>query len=146
MRISDWSSDVCSSYLGKEKLPVSLEARAIDNPGLTLDGPVRGEADDHLHRHALGADRGGGSAPAAHDLVVQKNLDRDGSLVWRAPDLLLHAPDIEENVCHAILAAEGRRRAYPANRNICQGLRAGTAVAEAVRAYHGDFAGGRKPP
>src|SRR3546814_21074547 len=118
MRISDWSSDVCSSYLGKEKLPVSLEARAIDNPGLTLDGPVRGEADDHLHRHALGADRGGGSAPAAHDLVVQKNLDRDGSLVWRAPDLLLHAPDIEENVCHAILAAEGRRGAYPANRKI----------------------------
>src|SRR3546814_13069629 len=97
---------------GEEKLPGSLEARAIDNPGLTRDGPVRGEADDHLHRHALGADRGGGSAPAAQDLVVQKNLDRDGSLVWRAPDLLLHAPDIEENVCHAILAAEGRRGAY----------------------------------
>src|SRR3546814_8563420 len=69
---------------------------------ISLDGPVRGEADDHLLRHALGADRGGGSAPAAHDLVVQKNLDRYGSLVWRAPDLLLHAPDIEENVCHAI--------------------------------------------
>src|SRR3546814_1631311 len=84
-------------------------------PTLFRSGPVRGEADDHLHRHALGADRGGGSAPAAHDLVVQKNLDRDGSLVWRAPDLLLHAPDIEENVCHAILAAEGRRGAYPAN-------------------------------
>src|SRR3546814_12554654 len=96
-----------------------------------------------LHRHALGADRGGGSAPAAHDLVVQKNLDRDGSLVWRAPDLLLHAPDIEENVCHAILAAEGRRGAYPANRNICQGLRAGSDVAEAVQCFHVDVAGGR---
>src|SRR3546814_13592355 len=112
-------------------------------PTLFRSGPVRGEADDHLHRHALGADQGGGSATAAHDLVVQKNLDRDGSLVWRAPDLLLLPPPIEENVCPAILDPEGSRGAFLANRNICTGLRGGSAGAEEGQRCHIDFDGGR---
>src|SRR3546814_11699468 len=65
MRISDWSSDVCSSDLVRARLQHLGDVVAVVEDGLAIIGPAWIEQ------------RGGGLAPVDAELVMAEPADRD---------------------------------------------------------------------
>src|SRR3546814_10531048 len=97
MRISDWSSDVCSSDLEVEHVAVDVvdQAAAVEAALGRVAAVAVGRADqaDRAHQHGVG---GGGVGR----LVLRPGAGIDGgSLRWRAADLVVaaagqqHGPD-----------------------------------------------------
>src|SRR3546814_12229097 len=114
MRISDWSSDVCSSDLHDDRILVRLDVVALADAGRhepealveRLRAPVAGP---HLEGEVLGslvdaAPSEGEQQPGAELVAVPAGVDRDG----RDVPVLEHAH--EPSVAHAIGRASCRER------------------------------------
>src|SRR3546814_15375656 len=86
MRISDWSSDVCSSDLGRENLVLIAKLRHVDRPGTV--------ADDLLDRFSL--TDAGRRRVGPHSGGMRRRLDIAMSLLGSPPVVFLDQPRTEE--------------------------------------------------
>src|SRR3546814_14109340 len=82
MRISDWSSDVCSSDLGRENLVLIAKLRHVDRPGTVADDLLDRFSLTDAGRRRVGTYSGG----------MRRRLDIAMSLIGRTPVVFLDEP------------------------------------------------------
>src|SRR3546814_11930768 len=82
MRISDWSSDVCSSDLGRENLVLIAKLRHVDRPGTVADDLLDRFSLTDAGRRRVGTYSGG----------MRRRLDIAMSLIGSQPVVFLDEP------------------------------------------------------
>src|SRR3546814_9035087 len=82
MRISDWSSDVCSSDLGRENLVLIAKLRHVDRPGTVADDLLDRFSLTDAGRRRVGTYSGG----------MRRRLDIAMSLIGSPPVVFLDEP------------------------------------------------------